>query len=80
MEDAGRLQFVRVTNRPSGWRDPEPRRCTLAYDKGLKEVILLGELPHACKIVVDQQLVDDLQAIVNWQKEGESDGQEQKAK
>lgn len=70
MKDAGILKFIRVQNRPLNWKDPEPRRCTLAYDMDTHEVILLGELPHACRITVDQQLVDDLQAVVNLQNGG----------
>ena len=45
-----------------------PRTVTLWLNRDLT-VSLLGNLPHGTEIIVDQELVDDLQAQVNTIKE-----------
>ena len=50
-----------LTNTDKGYN---PRNVTLWVNPD-KTVSLLGNLPHGTHIIVDQKLVDDLQALVN---------------
>jgi hypothetical protein len=43
------------------------RKVTIQYDKS--GAYLLGTLKHNTRLVIDQKLVDDLQKVVNTQKE-----------
>lgn len=52
-------------------KDHDGRQVTIAYSHNKNQVTLLGELPHASNLVIDQELVDDLQKIVNLQKKQE---------
>lgn len=45
------------------------RNVTLFYSALSNDVTLLGVLYHSDKIIIDQELVDDLQQLVNLQKE-----------
>jgi hypothetical protein len=58
------LKFVRIKTE-TGETDPQfkYRHVNLAYDG--EEVWLMGALKHNTIIVVNQELVDDLQALVN---------------
>lgn len=51
------------------------RNVTLWLDVEDHDVTLLGNLEHGTHIVVDQQLVDDLQALLNIEQEEHGQGQ-----
>jgi hypothetical protein len=45
------------------------RNVTLLYSEREGHVVLLGGLNHGTVILVDQKLVDDLQALVNTKEQ-----------
>lgn len=56
----------------------DQRNVTLWYSHRDNDVTLLGNLEHGTRIIIDQELVDALQALVKFQEE-ESNGKKQKA-
>ena len=59
------LTFVTVKT-----KDHDGRQVTIAYSDKTKEFTLLGELAHSTKLVINQELIDDLQKALD--QSGES--------
>lgn len=56
--------FVTIETRTNSSK-PEPRNVTLSYSENTGETHLLGNLPHGTEIIITQDLIDGLSAILS---------------
>ena len=57
------MQFVTIKTK----KDQDIRNVTLSYNDG--QTTLLGSLEHGTEIIIDQDLINDLQMLVDENKE-----------